>query len=251
MTLQGMGDGIQMSFLELTLRVTLAFWVLLALTRVMGRKQVSQLTYFDYVTGISIGSITAIFAVDKTIPLVTGLSALVIWTIWVMIVKFGTLKSIPARKYINGEPIMVIHNGQILEQNMGSRYYNVDDLMMELRENGIFDPNEVQIGVVEPNGKLSILKKPQFQPVTAKDLNLQNNTPSINSTVGKELIVDGEIIIENLKSNNVDENWLQQQLKHRGITDVSQIMIATITPQGTLYIDKDQDSAPKNQKFKD
>ena len=72
MTLQGMGDGIQMSFLELTLRVTLAFWVLLALTRVMGRKQVSQLTYFDYVTGISIGSITAIFAVDKTIPLVTG-----------------------------------------------------------------------------------------------------------------------------------------------------------------------------------
>lgn len=247
MPLQGI-SGMQMSFGELVLRVTLSFWVLLLLTRIMGRKQISQLTFFDYVTGISIGSIAAVLAIDNSISLVTGLAALVVWVAWVMIVNVCTLKSIPARKYIDGEPIMVIHNGRILEQNLGRRYYNIGDLMMELRENGVFDPNEVQIGVAEPDGKLSILKKSQFQPVTAKDLNIQNTTPAINYAVGKELIIDGEIISDNLKSNSVDEKWIHQQLNSQGVTDVSQVMLATITPQGTLYVDKLQDNAPKNQK---
>ncbi|GMA99325.1 DUF421 domain-containing protein [Pelosinus sp. IPA-1] len=241
MPFQGISDGTQMSFMELFLRVTLAFWVLLTLTRIMGRKQVSQLTFFDYVTGISIGSIAAVLAVDKDIPLVTGILGLVIWTTWAMILNIGTLKSIPLRKYIDGEPIMVIHNGKILEQNIGSKYYNVNDLMMELRENGVFDPSEVQIGIAEPDGKLSILKKPQLQPITPKDLNIQHSTPNSHLAVGKELIIDGNIIMENLTVNKVDAKWLQQQLNNHGIVDISQIMIATMTPQGTLYIDKKQD----------
>lgn len=93
MPFQGMGGGMQLTIWELLVRVTLSFWVLLVLTRIMGRKQISQLTFFDYVTGISISSISAALAVDNSIPLTTGLSALVIWVIWVMLVNIGTLKS--------------------------------------------------------------------------------------------------------------------------------------------------------------
>ena len=250
MPLPEIGGEIPMSLGELIIRVSLAFWVLLVLTRIMGRKQVAQLTFFDYVTGISIGSIAAALAIDKSISLTTGLSALLVWVAWVMIVNFATLKSIPARKYIDGEPIMVIHNGRILEQNLGSKYYNIDDLMMELRENGIFDPNEVQVGIAEPDGKLSVLKKTQFQPVTNQDADLPDKTAeySYNGTVGKELIIDGAIIIENLKTNNIAEEWLQQQLAKQNITDISQVMVAILTPQGNLYVDKKPDKAPKSQR---
>lgn len=244
----GFNNTDQMPFLELIIRVTIAFWLLLLLIRIMGRKQVSQLTFFDYITGISIGAITASLAVNRTIPIITAIFALIIWTFWLMIVNVTTLKSIPARKLLNSEPIMVIHNGQILEQNLRLRYYNVNDLLMQLRENGVFDPNEVQIGIAETDGKLSILKKSQFKPVTGKDLNIQTTINSTNYAVEKELVIDGQIIYDNLSLNHVNIEWLQQQLNSQGITDMRQVMLATITPQGTLYVDKCQDNAPKNQK---
>lgn len=228
--------GTPMPLGELVLRVSLAFWVLLALTRIMGRKQISQLTFFDYVTGISIGSIAAALAIDNSIPVVTCLASLALWTAWVMLVNLLTLKSVPARKFIDGEPIVVIRNGQILKQNLGTKFYNIDDLMMELRENGIFDPGEVQIGVAEPDGKLSVLKKARLQPVTAQDMNLPANPPADNYLVGKELIIDGEIIEENLRAAQVDEKWLRQQLNSRGIGSAEQVLLAALTPQGGLYV---------------
>lgn len=237
----------QMTFLELTARVTLGFWFLLLLTRIMGRKQVSQLSFFDYTTGISIGAITASLAVNRTIPVWTALTALAIWTFWLMVVNAITLKSIPARKLLNSEPIMVIHKGKILERNLKVRYYNVNDLLMELRENGVFDPNEVEIGIAETDGKLSILKKSQFQPVTPNDLNLQATVNSANYAVGKELIIDGQIIYDNLIDNQLSQKWLAQQLSAQGIKAPSEVVLAAITPQGTLYIDKRQDDAPINQ----
>lgn len=101
--------GTPMPLGELVLRVSLAFWVLLALTRIMGRKQISQLTFFDYVTGISIGSIAAALAIDNSIPVVTCLASLALWTAWVMLVNLLTLKSVPARKFIDGEQIGRAH----------------------------------------------------------------------------------------------------------------------------------------------
>lgn len=231
MPLQELDHGLSMPIIEVIVRATLSFWTILILTRIMGRKQLAQLTFFDYITGISIGSISAALAIDKAIPLITGILALIIWASWVMVVNFVNLKSVPARKYIDGEPIVVVHNGKILEKNLGSRYYNVDDFLMELRKNGIFDPNEVQIGVMEPDGNLSILKKSQCSQCPSR----------LDASMRKELIVDGKIIVENLATNQVDEQWLRQELIRQGVQDIQEVLLAMITPSGLLYIDRYQD----------
>ncbi|MBP2644935.1 MAG: hypothetical protein H6Q75_375 [Firmicutes bacterium] len=233
-------------FWEIAIRTSISFLLLLLLIRIMGRKQISQLTFFDYITSISIGSIAAVVAIDTSIPLIVGIFALIVWTVCIMAVNLLTLKSVPARKFIDGTPIMVIYDGKILEKNLGSRFYNAHDLLMELRENGVFDPNEVQVAIAEPNGKLSILKKSQYQPITVKDLNLPPSTQAASWFAGKELIVDGKIMEENLTAFGIQKEWLNEQLKNQGITQASEVLLATITPEGTLYLDKKKDAAPLN-----
>lgn len=236
--------------LNIALRTSLGFLVLFALTHLMGRKSISELTFFDYINGITIGSMAASMAVDESITVVSGVTSLGVWTLWVMIVNLITLKSVPARKIIDSEPMMVIHNGKILEDNLGKRYYNVQDLLMQLRMQGVFDPNEVEVGIMEPTGELSILKKASFQAVTAQDLNLSPNNPGATEFIGKELVVDGKIIEKNLTENNLTKQWLESQLKSQGINDLTEVILASINPDGTLYVDKKEDQAPRNQRFK-
>ncbi|MBP2655737.1 MAG: putative rane protein YcaP, family [Firmicutes bacterium] len=231
---------------NIILRTSFAFFVMLLLIRLIGRKQIAQLTFFDYVTGITVGSIAAVIAVDTAIPLLTGMATLVIWFAWIMAINAITLKSVPARKFIDGVPIMVVYDGKILEKNLGLKYYNVHDLLMQLRENGVFDPGEVQVAIAEANGNLSILKKSDYQPATVKDLNLPPSTQAASWFIGKELIIDGKIIEENLTAFGIQKNWLHEKLESQGICDVSQVLLATITPQGTLYLDKKKDTIPLN-----
>lgn len=238
-------DAINMPLAELLIRVSVAFLGLLLLTRIIGRKQVSQLTLFDYVTGIVLAAIAASLAINPAVSIWTAVVALAVWTIWVMAFNVLTLKSVPARKIIEGVPLMVIYDGKILEKNLQSSYYNINGLLMQLRENGVFDPQEVQVAIAEINGSLSILKKPQYQPVTAKDLSLPvNSAPLASRFAGKELILDGQLMQDNLTACGVDENWMWQQLAKQEISDITQVTLATITPQGSLYIDTIDDMPP-------
>jgi uncharacterized membrane protein YcaP (DUF421 family) len=234
--------------IEAIFHTLFSFFLLLILTRIMGRKKITQLTFFDYISGITIGSIAAVVAVDPSIDLSMGSASLVVWTACVMLMNVVTLSSISARKLIDAEPIIVIHNGQILEANLGKRYYNIHDLLMQLRRQGIFDPNEVEIGIMEPDGLLSIMKKSQFQPVTIKDLNIPPGNQTASKYTGMEIIVDGEILIHNLHQIGYDQQWLQSHLLAHGISDPAEIMLAAINPDGTLYIDKKTDNTPLTKK---
>ncbi|WP_093792614.1 YetF domain-containing protein [Sporomusa acidovorans] len=236
--------------MDIVIRTSLGFVILFILTHIAGRKAVSQLTFFDYVNGITIGSIAAAMAVDSSIGMVAGVVSLGVWTVWIMIINFITLKSVPARKLIDSEPIMVIHNGKILEDNLGKRYFNVHHLLKQLRMRGVFDPNEIEVGIMESNGHLSILKKAQFQPVTAKDLNLSSRGAAASQFVGKELVVDGTVIEKNLTESGLTRQWLESQLQSQGVTDLNEVTLATINPDGTLYVDKKSDQAPLNQHVK-
>ncbi|MBP2651023.1 MAG: hypothetical protein H6Q74_1848 [Firmicutes bacterium] len=233
---------------NLIFRTTVAFFVLLLLIRLIGRKQISQLTFFDYITGITIGSIAGVVAIDTAIPLLAGMIPLVVWFFWIMVINILTLKSVPARKFIDGAPIMVIYDGKILEKNLGLKYYNINDLLMELREIGIFDPSEVQVAIAEPDGKLSALKKSHYQPLTVKDMNLPPAPQAASWFAGKELIIDGKVMEDNLTTFGIQRDWLNQQLQSQGITSTSEVLLATITPQGTLYLDKKKDPLPINLK---
>jgi uncharacterized membrane protein YcaP (DUF421 family) len=222
-------------------RSVIGFFTLLIFARILGKQQISQLTFFDYVLGITIGSIAASLSVDLSSRAWPHWVGLVIWALIVWGLQLFTLKCRPAAKYIVGEPTIVIMNGKILENNMRSIRYTLADVLEQLRDKGIFDLNQVSFAVVETNGKISVLLKPEFLPATPKDLNL----PTKSTGLSTELIYNGLMINDNLKIANVDPLWLENELKNRGIENVSEVFLAAIDSSGSFYVDTYEDHLKK------
>jgi uncharacterized membrane protein YcaP (DUF421 family) len=236
------GGKYPMHFADIVFRTYLALGVLLILARIMGRKSVAQLTLYDYVLGLILGNIGASFAIDRDIDVKDGIVSLIACTIWILAMDFITMHSISARKYINSEPIMVIFEGRILEENLRKKYYTVNSLLELLREQEVFDPSAVKVGIIESNGQLSILKKEKAELTKEQTwiLGAKEYSETGSRLIGRELIIDGKIIEGVLQEGGVDEQWLMGKLQQRNIK-VEEVTIAIITPEGKLYIDTTED----------
>jgi uncharacterized membrane protein YcaP (DUF421 family) len=147
------------------------------------------------------------------------------------------MKSRPLRNVISGEPTVVIHNGKILEENMKKMQYNMDELLVQLREKDVFNLGLVEFAILEPTGALSVQLKSQERPVTRRDLGL----PSDYEGVSVEMVMDGEVIHQNLRQLGLDENWLLDQLKQRGVTSLEEVPLAVLASDGSLYVDLKKD----------
>ncbi|MDA8235161.1 MAG: DUF421 domain-containing protein [Clostridia bacterium] len=225
-------------FGEVLYQTILAYCAILLYARILGKQQVAQLTPYDYINGITFGSIAGALAADTDpTKTVAHLTALTLFALITFGAAYLSLKSRPARKLLEGEPTIVVHNGKILEQNMAKMRYNMDDLLMQLRAKNVFNLSDVEYAVSEPNGALSILLKTQKQPVTAETLGIPTQYQGISS----ELIMDGDIIQQNLIQNNLDLVWLQNQLRQQGILDPREVAYAALDTSGKLYVDKKQD----------
>lgn len=225
-------------YIEVLLRSLITFIGLLCLALLMGRKQLSQITFFDYVVGITIGSIAAIIAVDRSISVIEGTIAIVIWSVMPVIVGYIAMRSIKFRILVDGEPKVIIQNGVIINKNMLREKYNMGDLLMQLRDKGIFNISEVDFAILEPNGKLSVLKKPQHCAVTLKDINITTDYTGVMI----ELIIDGRIISKHLESIGKDVGWLQDQLNSRHIESVDRVIFTGYLSNGELYVSLRNDS---------
>ena len=223
-------------------RTLLVLLFLLLVARILGRRTLSELTFYDFVIGLVIGHIGGAVITDENFSIGEGIIALLAATFWVLAINVLSLKSVPARKLIEAEPLMVIHKGNILENNIKKRYYNVNDILEMLREQEIFDPSQVEIGLIESDGQLSILKKTAYQTPTSKDLNMlnQNQTPA-SHLAGKEIIIDGVILEQGLTQSGLTREQLLAQLRNIGITRIDDVMLAMITPEGKLYVDQRKD----------
>lgn len=222
-------------------RGIIAFFSLLIFTRILGKKQLSQLTLFDYVLGITIGSMAANITTDLSSCAWPHWVGLLTWVILGLGIDILTTKSRYAAKCIEGEPTVIIMNGVILEENMHKLRYDATNLQQQLRTKDIFDISEVHFAVLEPNGELSVLKKPELQPVTRKDMNIKAE----NTGIGIELIYDGVIVDQNLQQINRNRQWLKSELRKQGIKDPSEVFLATYEASGSLYIDKYKDNIKK------
>jgi uncharacterized membrane protein YcaP (DUF421 family) len=228
--------------INVILRTIVILMVLFLISRILGRKTFSQLTFYDFVLGIIIGNVGSTIITDKSMNMYTGLLILGVSTIWVMTISSLTLRSIPARKLIDSEPLIVIYNGMILEKNLKGKDYNINDILELLREQGTFDPREIEIGIIESDGQLSIQKKQEFREVTIQDLNLQSgsNQSKLNLMISKELIINGKIITDNLETYGFTTEWLKSQLEIQGI-NLEDVTVALVTPKGDIYFDTKQD----------
>jgi len=205
---------------------------LFVLTRIMGKKQIAQLTFFDYTIGISIGSISAQIAVDPSIHFSEGLVALVIFTLFTLILSYISVKSYLGRKLLDGTPIVLIENGKIIEDSLKRTKLNVNDLLEECRQKNAFNIEDIEFAILETSGRLSVLFIPSKQPLTPKDMNITVNHQGLFTNI----IIDGKIIKQHLQMINQDEHWLKTQLEKQNIKNYSDILLAYVDLNGTLTI---------------
>lgn len=221
-------------YVEVPLRALFAFLFLLLFTRINGREQISQLTYFEYVVGITIGSIAATLTTTLEDPFWPGLLGMAVWTILPILTGWLVLKSVPVRKIIEGEPIVVIQNGKIDEEALARQRTNYDDFLLMLRQKDVFNIGDVEYAIFERNGTLSVQRKSQLNPVTPADLNLSTSYQGLPTT----LVQDGVIIDNRLQEVSLSKDWLLQKLQvEHGVSDISRVSIAQLDTSGNLYVD--------------
>jgi uncharacterized membrane protein YcaP (DUF421 family) len=214
-----------------------AFVTLLIYCRILGKEQIKQLTFFDYVTGITIGSIASMFTANLNDRPWPYFVALTLWMFLTFFLQWVTLRWRYLAKQIDGEPAVVIMNGQLMEDTMRKARLKLTDLLGLLRISGVFDLKEVEFAVYEKNGNLSVLRKAQYQPVRARDLNL----PTPYQGLGVELIYDGVVIEQNLRDLKLNRPWLDQELKKAGVVGPEEVFLANLDTEGKLYVDKYKD----------
>jgi len=221
--------------METALRTVIGFVFLLALTRILGKKQLGQLTYFTYITGIAMGNIAGDMVVHKDVAITDGLAGLTIWTVMTIAVEYGSLKFPTIRVALDGEPTIVIKQGQIMQKELASHRLNMDDLSMMLRMNNVFSIKDVDYAILEPNGELSILKKAQMEGITRKDLNI---SLSPRLYIPTELIVDGQLVEKNLKEIHLTKEWGLEEINKASYHSFADIFFAELQSDGTLYIER-------------
>lgn len=225
------------AFVEVFVQTLLAFFSILYLARILGRQQIDQLTFHEYINGITFGSIAATLATDVDQRTWQHFTGLILFGTLTFLVSYATMKSRTISKVLEGEPVLVIQNGKILEKNLKRTRYHMDELNVLLRQVGCFSPDEVQYGLLEINGKLSVIKRGDKRNVTIGDLNLQ---PSLEA-IPTELIIGGQIIYENLEKMKMNGKSLLNELKKHGIKKIDEVMYASMDQNGKVYVDKFED----------
>ena len=222
-----------MDIVRVILTAVLSVVALFAVTKIMGHKQVAQLDFFDYVSGITIGSIGAELATELDEPH-RPLIALGIYGVVSVVLNLLTDKLPRTRRFINGAPTILMNDGRLYRGNLKKAKLDLSEFMLLCREQGYFDLEDVEVAVFEHNGKLSILPKAAKRPVTPEDLKITARA----AHVGVEVIMDGRVMGENLWRMGRDEEWLMGQLKLEGYESAREVLLGVYRPDEsrlTLY----------------
>jgi len=214
------------TFLNVSARSMVAVFALFALAKLIGARQLAQLTFYDYVCGITIGSLAAVAGLDDQIPLWTCILSMFIIAGVCYGAEILTQKSIVLRRVLTGTPKVVIDNGQLIEKNLRIARYDVNDLLRECRSSGYFDISQIEIAMLEANGKLSILPKSADRPPTAKDMGMEIAQDSLLANV----VIDGNIMEDNLRRMNKTVEWLRAQLQAQN-QKLKDVLLATLDNQ--------------------
>ena len=219
-----------MGFVKVIFTALLSVVALFIITKVMGHKQVAQLDFFDYVCGITIGSIGAELATELEEPY-KPLLALVVWGGASLLLSFLAHKVPKTRKYINGTPTILMNGGRLYRKNFKKAKIDLSEFMLLCREQGYFELDEIQLAVFEHNGRLSVLPKAASRPATPTDLKITAKAVHI----GIEVIMDGRILGENLSRLHRDEVWLLEKLRLQGIESAKEVFLAVYTPEDDKF----------------
>jgi Predicted membrane protein len=222
-------EGIVM--LIVIMRSVILYAVVLVVMRIMGKRQIGQLQPFELVITIIISELAAVPMQDTGIPLLYGILPIVILMIAQILLSFLSLKSEKARGIICGKPNILIENGKIKERELSKLYFNINDLLEQLRVLGYPDVQDVEFAILETEGQLSVIPKATKRPVTPKDMNLQVQQEKLPIT----LIIDGEVIKENLRIAKMNRDNLTELLNKNNVSSYKSVLFAGLDSSGKFF----------------
>ncbi|MEW6448317.1 MAG: DUF421 domain-containing protein [Bacillota bacterium] len=212
-------------------RTVVIYFMVLLVMRLMGKREIGQLSPFDFVVAIIIAEVAALPMEEPEIPLLRGLLPLFVLAGLEVVFSYAALHSRWFRRMMCGTPQLVIWDGQILHREMRRARYNLDDLMAQLREKGYPDPAEVACAVLENSGRLSVVPRGESQPVTRGDLGLESGSTGLP----RILVADGEVLDRNLAAVGRGRAWLEKELEARGFS-LPGVFLVSLSPDGRLFV---------------
>ena len=222
-----------MEFFKVILTSVLSAVALFIIAKFMGHKQMSQLDFFDYITGITIGSIAAELATELEKPW-KPLVAMVVYGVVAVLLTLIASKFPKTRKFINGTPTIIMNSGKIYRKNMKKAKLDLTEFMVLCRQKGFFNLDDIQTAIFEYNGKLTVLPKAHKRPANPEDLNISPNHEYIST----EVIMDGRVLDENLKRMGLDHIWLEKQIKEQGFKNSKEIILGVCDQNKQLTLFK-------------
>lgn len=221
-----------MDYFYLILEAIASLIALFFLTKILGKKQMGQLNMYDYIIGISIGNIVAEMAVNKEVDFFEGLVVMCIYVVMDCFVTYITTKSIKARRFLTGVPIVIIEDGRLIEAALKKTKLDINDLLEESRINGYFDLSEIEYAIMESNGRVSFLPKSKFKPLSSNDMKVKSPYKGLTAN----LIIDGKIMRENLDYVKKDAKWLIVRLKNMGYQDIEELLLVVCDSNEVLTV---------------
>ncbi|MFC4769386.1 DUF421 domain-containing protein [Effusibacillus consociatus] len=223
---------------DIVTRTFLGFGLLLLSALVLGKKMISQMSYFDFVTYITLGSLTGAIILDHHISLADLILAIAAFSFISFLTSVVSLKNRKVRKIIGGTALELIREGKILEEMLEQSRISMENLVSQLRLKGVFEIQTVKQAFLEPNGELSVLLAAEARPLTLGDY---QRAPVPEENLPVELIIDGTVMTEKLVKAGLDLAWLLQELDKHGVNDYKDIAYAVLTSKNKLYLDKYRD----------
>ncbi|SDX41365.1 DUF421 domain-containing protein [Paenibacillus sp. CF384] len=232
------------NWLEITWRTLMAVVFLLLMTKLLGKRQVTELSVFEYITGITIGNLAGYISLDTDEKWYLGFLSLGVWVAVSLGIEMLQLKSKRVRNWIDGTPTVLIQKGKILEKNLKKERLTTDELLQQLRMKDIFKAADVEFAIMEASGAINVLLKTENLPLTPKQLGIKV-TPEREPIA---VIMDGVVLVDPLQVRGFNEAWLVKELKKSDLR-VQDVFLAQIDDFGTLTIDlyDDKVKQPKSQ----
>lgn len=223
-------------FFDLAIELVIGFFALLIITKLLRKTQINQITPFDFISALVLGELLGNAIYDKDVNIWYILYAVFVWGSLLFLVEKITQKFRRSRKFFDGDPAIIIRNGQIDFNVIKKENLDINELLSILRQKDVFSIREVEFAILESGGSISVLKKSKYSTPTIDDLNLPQK--SVNLAIN--LILDGEVIQDNLKAIGFDEEWLINQIRIYGVERIEDVFYAEWKQNEGIYI------APRN-----
>lgn len=211
-----------MKYFYTVTELVIGFMALFVITKTIGKRQLSQITPFDFISAIVLGELLGNAIYDKEIGLMYILSTLLLWGVLMLLVEIVTQKFRKTRGFLEGNPSIVIRQGMIDRKELKRNKIDINELLNMLRQKDVFSVREVEYGILESNGKLSVLKKSKYEQPTNEDLDISKKPVYLPVVI----ISDGEVLLDNLKDSGLNEKWLKKQLKKKGFHEAKEVFYA-------------------------